>query len=297
MKIREYLFKWKISALKVTVDQRISGKRKKKMSGQFPDYPLIKTTRLLLWLPVKLFRLVWNYNLNKITNPTKPTLLFCWFQSPTFDPPTPPLPLSSREQNPPPKLQSFLFPQWSFLESLTISMASPPEKNLSSSEGFAVSENALISTLCNSIQALGRGFDVTSDIRLLYCKGAPGSRLVNIDEDRTRNLQISQSYVIPNVSVDIECSTGKTSNERTHVCNFLEVTLLFLLFLISLLPPFLLDWMLYLGFANLSFLWELDKWICWPLRSIDWFLYLLMLFGFGATFFSSINDRMCIFLC
>lgn len=129
-------------------------------------------------------------------------------------------------------------------------MASPPNKSHSSSEGFAVSENALVSTLCNSIQALGRGFDVTSDIRLLYCKGAPGSRLVSIDEDRTRNLEISQSYVIPNVSVDIECSSGKACNERTHVCNFHEVSfcLFFCLSVFGL--RILLDWMLYLGSVN-----------------------------------------------
>ncbi|KAL7129804.1 hypothetical protein ABFS83_13G092400 [Erythranthe nasuta] len=85
------------------------------------------------------------------------------------------------------------------------------------------SENALITTLCNSIQALGRGFDVTSDIRLLYCKGVPGSRLVHIDEHQTRNLEISESYVIPNVSVDIQCSEEYSSDEKTPVLGFHEM--------------------------------------------------------------------------
>ncbi|KAK4399287.1 MACPF domain-containing protein CAD1 [Sesamum angolense] len=102
-------------------------------------------------------------------------------------------------------------------------MASSPNKNLSSTGGLTVPENALITTLCNSIQALGRGFDVTSDIRLLYCKGAPGSRLVHIDEEQTRNLEISESYVIPDVSVDIECSRGQSSNEKTPVWSFHEM--------------------------------------------------------------------------
>ncbi|KAL0352926.1 UNVERIFIED_CONTAM: MACPF domain-containing protein CAD1 [Sesamum angustifolium] len=102
-------------------------------------------------------------------------------------------------------------------------MASSPNKNLSSTGGLTVPENALITTLCNSIQALGRGFDVTSDIRLLYCKGAPGSRLVHIDEEQTRNLEISESYVIPEVSVDIECSRGQSSNEKTPVWSFHEM--------------------------------------------------------------------------
>ncbi|KAF7151812.1 hypothetical protein RHSIM_Rhsim02G0150100 [Rhododendron simsii] len=83
--------------------------------------------------------------------------------------------------------------------------------------------DALFTTLCNSIQALGRGFDVTSDIRLLYCKGAPGSRLVHLDEQQTRDLQVSDGVVVPNVSLDIESSTGKRITEEIPVCSFHEV--------------------------------------------------------------------------
>ncbi|XP_073026950.1 LOW QUALITY PROTEIN: MACPF domain-containing protein CAD1-like [Primulina eburnea] len=95
-----------------------------------------------------------------------------------------------------------------------------PKKSISSP---AVPENSLITTLCNSIQALGRGFDVTSDIRLLYCKGAPGSRLVHIDEEATKDLEISESCAIRDVSVDIECSLGQSSNEETPVFSFHEM--------------------------------------------------------------------------
>ena len=94
------------------------------------------------------------------------------------------------------------------------------------------SSNALTSTLCNSIQALGRGFDVTSDIRLLYCKGAPGSRLVYIDEEHTGDLYVSDGVFVPHVSVDIDCSTGQSCIERIPVCTFHEV----LFFLINLFP-------------------------------------------------------------
>ena len=89
--------------------------------------------------------------------------------------------------------------------------------------------NALITTLCNSIQALGRGFDVTSDIRLLYCKGAPGSRPVILDEENTRDLVVSDGVIIPNVSVDIEASRGKRTTESIPVCGFHEVIFVFLL--------------------------------------------------------------------
>ncbi|KAJ7947206.1 MACPF domain-containing protein CAD1 [Quillaja saponaria] len=90
-------------------------------------------------------------------------------------------------------------------------------------ETRAASSDALIATLRNSIQALGRGFDVTSDIRLLYCKGAPGSRLVHLDEDRNRDLVVSDGVVIPSVSIDIECSPGKSTVERIPVCSFHEM--------------------------------------------------------------------------
>ena len=90
--------------------------------------------------------------------------------------------------------------------------------------------DSLSATLGNSIQALGRGFDVTSDIRLLYCKGAPGSRLVHLDEDHTKNLPLSHDLVIPNVSVDIDWSPGKRGIEMTPVCSFLEVMILFIHF-------------------------------------------------------------------
>lgn len=86
--------------------------------------------------------------------------------------------------------------------------------------------DSLSATLGNSIQALGRGFDVTSDIRLLYCKGAPGSRLVHVDEDHTKNLLLSHDLVIPNVSMDVDWSPGKDGIETTPVYSFHEVMMI-----------------------------------------------------------------------
>lgn len=95
---------------------------------------------------------------------------------------------------------------------------------------MSLGSDDLTTTLCNSIQALGRGFDVTSDIRLLYCKGATGSRLVHIDEEHARDLDISHELVLPSVSFDIDCSPGKRSIERIPVCSFHEVNCSFLFF-------------------------------------------------------------------
>jgi len=85
------------------------------------------------------------------------------------------------------------------------------------------SSDSLSATICNSIQALGRGFDVTSDIRLLYCKGAPGSRIVHLDEEHNRDLVLSQELVVSNVSSDIDFSRGKSGIEKTPVCSFEKV--------------------------------------------------------------------------
>ncbi|WCJ27278.1 MAC/Perforin domain-containing protein [Euphorbia peplus] len=88
---------------------------------------------------------------------------------------------------------------------------------------MSLSSDALGSTICNSIQALGRGFDVTSDIRLLYCKGAPGSRLVRIDEENARDLDVSDGVMVPHVSFDIDCSKCHRTIETIPVCSFHEM--------------------------------------------------------------------------
>lgn len=90
--------------------------------------------------------------------------------------------------------------------------------------GFVMAENApALNTALNSIQALGRGFDVTSDIRFLYCKGAAGSRLVVIDEENTKDLAVSHDLIVPNVPVDIAYSAGETERIQTGVRDFRQM--------------------------------------------------------------------------
>ncbi|KAG9448153.1 hypothetical protein H6P81_014281 [Aristolochia fimbriata] len=83
--------------------------------------------------------------------------------------------------------------------------------------------SAVLAALSNSIQALGRGFDVTSDIRLLYCKGASGSRLVHFNEEDSRDLVICDGFAFPGVSVDVECFCEKPRRETTPVSTFHEM--------------------------------------------------------------------------
>eukprot|EP01018_Ginkgo_biloba_P013765 Gb_35162 [translate_table: standard] len=72
-------------------------------------------------------------------------------------------------------------------------------------------------TALNSIQALGRGFDVISDTRLLYCKG---SNLVELDEENTKDLVVLEDLTIPNVSRHVECYRGGAKRFQTGALDF-----------------------------------------------------------------------------
>ncbi|KAI5064541.1 hypothetical protein GOP47_0021211 [Adiantum capillus-veneris] len=82
-------------------------------------------------------------------------------------------------------------------------------------------------TALNAVQALGRGFDVTCDIRLLYCKGTPGSRLVVVDEEHTADLKVLDGLVIPKVSTDIRARPEKPSRPSVGVQDFDQMSELF----------------------------------------------------------------------
>lgn len=100
------------------------------------------------------------------------------------------------------------------------------DKNKNNSSNRAAS--ALIATLSNSVQALGRGFDVTADTRLLYCKGAPGSRLVEIEEGRARDFIMNEGGdVLKDVPAAVLISRERIVRETTPVCSFREVGLQF----------------------------------------------------------------------
>ncbi|KAK4724886.1 hypothetical protein R3W88_027665 [Solanum pinnatisectum] len=82
---------------------------------------------------------------------------------------------------------------------------------------------AAFHTALNAAQALGRGFDVNYDTRLLYCKGVAGSRVVEIDEDHTRDLSIYDNLVLPNVSRDIKNFQEPGGRDGSSVCNYSEM--------------------------------------------------------------------------
>lgn len=94
-------------------------------------------------------------------------------------------------------------------------------------------ENAsALHTAINSVQALGRGFDVNFDTRLLYCKGIAGSRVVEVDEEHKRDLFLYENIVVPNVSWDIKNSQESTGRQSSGVCTYHEVCMFPFIFLL-----------------------------------------------------------------
>lgn len=98
------------------------------------------------------------------------------------------------------------------------------ENQIGLSKFDEMGENAAaLHTAKNSVQALGKGFDVNFDTRLLYCKGVAGSKVVEIDEEHKRDLRLYDNLVVPNVSRDIENYQDPINRNSSGVCNYHEM--------------------------------------------------------------------------
>ncbi|CAI9758841.1 unnamed protein product [Fraxinus pennsylvanica] len=107
--------------------------------------------------------------------------------------------------------------------SWTVSLILGSISNLSCG-GDEMEENAAaLHTAMNSVQALGSGFDVNYDTKLLYCKGVAGSRIVEIDEEHIRDLYLADDLVVPNVSRDIKNSQEARGRDGFGVCSYNEM--------------------------------------------------------------------------
>ncbi|XP_010325753.1 MACPF domain-containing protein CAD1-like isoform X1 [Solanum lycopersicum] len=84
-------------------------------------------------------------------------------------------------------------------------------------------EKTAIHTVINGVQALGRGFDVNYDTRLLYCKGMGGSRVVEINEENTSDLWLYDDVIVQNVSKDISNFQESVGRHGTNVCSYNEM--------------------------------------------------------------------------
>lgn len=74
-----------------------------------------------------------------------------------------------------------------------------------------------------SIASLGKGFDLTSDFRLKYCKGGD-KRLVLINEDQKKQLFVPGFGTLKQpVSVDIKCDKGELTRHQSDILEFNQV--------------------------------------------------------------------------
>ncbi|KAL9679355.1 hypothetical protein QQ045_017213 [Rhodiola kirilowii] len=89
---------------------------------------------------------------------------------------------------------------------------------------LAMSDRILID---KALSSLGKGFDLTSDFRLKFCKG--DVPLVHLNQSQTRDLHLPglfQSSQTPfrNVSVDIKCDKGELIRHQSDILNFQKMS-------------------------------------------------------------------------
>ncbi|KAH9323158.1 hypothetical protein KI387_017797, partial [Taxus chinensis] len=80
-------------------------------------------------------------------------------------------------------------------------------------------------TALNAIGAIGKGFDITQDLRLGYCKGGDSnSRLIQLDDGILQDTVLPGGIVIPNVSKSIKCDKGERMRFRSDVLPFQQMS-------------------------------------------------------------------------
>ncbi|CAM8928238.1 unnamed protein product [Rhodiola kirilowii] len=79
-----------------------------------------------------------------------------------------------------------------------------------------------------AIRSIGRGYDISEDLRLKYCKGGtvgdPNSRLIEIDDASGLDIVLPGGISIPNVSGSIKCDKGDLTRFRSDVLPFQQMT-------------------------------------------------------------------------
>ncbi|KAJ6351081.1 hypothetical protein OIU78_007081 [Salix suchowensis] len=71
-------------------------------------------------------------------------------------------------------------------------------------------------------KSLGRGFDLTSDFRLKFCRGE--ERLVFLNETEKKELKVPGFGVIKDVSVDIKCDKGDVVRYQSDILEFHQMS-------------------------------------------------------------------------
>ncbi|XP_057530924.1 MACPF domain-containing protein At4g24290-like [Amaranthus tricolor] len=76
-----------------------------------------------------------------------------------------------------------------------------------------------------AIQSIGRGYDISADLRLKFCKGdSEHSNLIEIDEDHCQEIALRSGITIPNVPTSIKCDKGERTRFRSDVLSFQQMS-------------------------------------------------------------------------
>uniref|UniRef100_A0A7N2L6W9 MACPF domain-containing protein n=2 Tax=Quercus lobata TaxID=97700 RepID=A0A7N2L6W9_QUELO len=73
-----------------------------------------------------------------------------------------------------------------------------------------------------ALNSLGRGFDLTSDFRLNFCKGK--GRLVRLNESQKTQLQVPGFGTFNDVSIDIKCDKGDRTRYQSDILSFNQMS-------------------------------------------------------------------------
>ncbi|XP_057792038.1 MACPF domain-containing protein At4g24290 [Salvia miltiorrhiza] len=73
-----------------------------------------------------------------------------------------------------------------------------------------------------AILSIGRGYDISLDLRLKYCKG--DSRMIEINEDQGREIILPGGTSVAGVSKSIKCDKGERTRFRSDVLTFQQMS-------------------------------------------------------------------------
>ncbi|GAB4847863.1 hypothetical protein Ancab_026923 [Ancistrocladus abbreviatus] len=76
-----------------------------------------------------------------------------------------------------------------------------------------------------AIRSIGRGYDISTDLRLKYCKGdSIDAHLIEIDEDQCQDVILAGGITVANVSKSIKCDKGEWTRFRSDVLSFQQMS-------------------------------------------------------------------------
>ncbi|XP_073287746.1 MACPF domain-containing protein At1g14780-like isoform X1 [Primulina huaijiensis] len=73
-----------------------------------------------------------------------------------------------------------------------------------------------------ALNSLGKGFDISSNFRLKFCKG--DNRIIVLNETETRQLSVPGFGSIDNVSIDIKCDKGDLTRYQSDMLDFNQMS-------------------------------------------------------------------------